>query len=79
MDSQTTMNAPLNACRMCGATRYRRVLARDERGAPRPNGLYQCSGCSVVFTDPQAWRGGGADLEQREAVTPLTPDRGRRG
>ncbi len=76
MDSQSDMNSPINACRMCGATSYRRVLARDERGALRPNGLYQCSGCSVVFADPQAWRDGGADQIQREAVKPLTPDSG---
>jgi hypothetical protein len=23
--------------------------------------LYQCSGCSVVFADPKAWRGGEAE------------------
>jgi hypothetical protein len=56
-----TMNAPLHCCRMCGSTSYRRVLARDESGSMRATELYQCSGCSVVFADPKAWREGGAD------------------
>ena len=47
---------------MCGATSYRRVIARDDAGALRATELYQCSGCSVVFADPKAWRDGdGAD------------------
>lgn len=57
---------PINCCRMCGATSYRRVVARDETGAMKSTGLYQCSGCSVVFADPKAWRegeGGGGDLD----------------
>ena len=66
----------LNACRLCGATSYRRVLARDETGVLKPNGLYQCSGCTVVFADPGAWRDGGSDGGlPTEAVKPLTPDR----
>jgi hypothetical protein len=68
-------NALQNSCRMCGATSYRRVIARDSEGAMRPTGLYRCSGCSVVFADPRAWRegeepalsGGGA------GIVPLTP------
>lgn len=57
---------PINCCRMCGATSYRKVVARDEAGAMKSTGLYQCSGCSVVFADPRAWRegeGDGGDLE----------------
>ena len=52
---------------MCGATSYRKVVARDESGAMKSTGLYQCSGCSVVFADPRAWRegeGGGGALEE---------------
>jgi hypothetical protein len=52
---------PLNRCRMCGASSYRPVLDRDGSGAMRATGLYRCSGCSVVFADPRAWREGGAD------------------
>jgi hypothetical protein len=51
----------INACRTCGATNYRRVVARDTFGHLRPTGLYQCSGCSVVFADPKAWREGGSE------------------
>ncbi len=50
---------PLSCCRMCGATSYRPVIARDATGAMTRTGLYQCSGCSVVFADPKAWREGG--------------------
>jgi hypothetical protein len=46
---------------MCGATSYRPVLDRDGTGAMRATGLYRCSGCSVVFADPRAWRESGAD------------------
>ena len=60
---------------MCGATSYRRVIARDEQGAMRHTDLYQCSGCSVVFADPKAWRDGGADdlLSPPPSFTPLRP------
>ena len=47
-----------NRCRKCGATSYRRVVARDDKGAMRLGDLYQCSGCDVVFADPKAWREG---------------------
>jgi hypothetical protein len=60
---------PLNRCRMCGASSYRPVLDRDGAGAMRATGLYRCSGCSVVFADPRAWREGGAD----DAVAPRAP------
>jgi hypothetical protein len=47
-----------NSCRLCGATSYRRVIERDESGAMQAGRLYRCSGCSVVFADPLAWRDG---------------------
>lgn len=58
---------PLNACRTCGATNYRRVIERDANGALRPTGLYHCSGCSVVFANPAAWRDGGVDVAATQA------------
>ena len=78
----------LNCCRMCGATSYRRVVARDEQGALRSTPLYQCSGCSVVFADPKAWRDGGPDqpakvqppqtvrevVDHDEVIAPRNPD-----
>ena len=48
--------APLNQCRMCGSTAYHRVIARDERGAMRASGVYQCTGCHVLFTHLDEWR-----------------------
>ena len=57
---------------MCGATSYRRVIARDDLGALRPTDLYQCSGCSVVFADPKTWREGGAS-DLPIASSPITP------
>ncbi len=54
---------------MCGATSYRPVIARDAAGAMTRTGLYRCSGCSVVFADPRAWREGGND----NVPTPVEP------
>jgi hypothetical protein len=57
---------------MCGASSYRPVLDRDATGAMRATGLYRCSGCSVVFADPRAWREGGAD-EAMPSGPPAAP------
>ena len=66
------------ACRMCGATSYRRVIDRDETGSLRPTGLYRCSGCSVAFADPKAWREGEAEAPaplplRKDGAGPLAP------
>ena len=45
-------------CRMCGASSYRRLVQRGPDGAMGYGDLYRCSGCSVTFTDPSAWRQG---------------------
>jgi hypothetical protein len=47
---------PRYSCRHCQATSYREVIQRDALGKMQRNGLYRCSGCSVVFADPNAWR-----------------------
>ena len=65
------MHPPVNCCRLCGATSYRRVVDRDGSGALTPTSLYQCSGCSVVFADPKAWRDGG--MPSDEDVSPARP------
>jgi hypothetical protein len=57
---------------MCGATSYRRVVARDEAGAMRATALYQCSGCSVVFADPKAWREGVGTTATGRPLEPST-------
>ena len=43
-------------CRLCGAASDRRLIHRGADGAMQYSGLYRCSGCSVTFTDPAAWR-----------------------
>ena len=47
---------PVNRCRLCGATGYRRVIERDARGVLVVGSRYACSGCRVTFTEPKAWR-----------------------
>ena len=46
-------------CRLCAAVSYRRLTHRGFDGAMQYSGLYRCSGCSVTFSDPAAWREGG--------------------
>ena len=43
-------------CRVCGAASYCRLVHRGPEGAMVYSGLYRCSGCSVTFSDPLAWR-----------------------
>jgi len=45
-------------CHQCGATSYKPVIKRDEQGAMRMSGTYQCTGCRPEFTDIDAWRTG---------------------
>lgn len=47
---------PLYRCRLCGAASYRRLTHRGPDGVMSYSGLYRCSGCSVTFADPAAWR-----------------------
>lgn len=49
-----------NACGHCGATAYKSRMARDDLGAMRPSGQYQCVRCQRVFTDIGQWRAGSA-------------------
>lgn len=51
---------PIHRCGKCGATSYRRVVARDEHGSMRATDQYLCSGCALVFADPKSWREGDA-------------------
>ena len=75
LDTYTAMpdSLPLNRCRVCGASSYRAVIDRDSSGAMRPTGLYRCSGCSVVFADPAAWRDGDSQAWSVAAQDPLAP------
>lgn len=47
-----------NSCHRCGATAYKTLMERDERGAMSPSGQYQCVQCRQVFTDVRQWRDG---------------------
>ncbi len=47
---------PPYRCRLCGAASYRRLTHRGPDGVMTYSGLYRCSGCSVTFADPAAWR-----------------------
>ena len=55
--------APPYRCRLCAATSYRRLTHRGSDGVMQYSGLYRCSGCSVTFCDPLAWREG-AEISQ---------------
>jgi hypothetical protein len=44
------------SCRLCGATSYRNVVARNGAGAIRATSVYRCSGCTLTFQDPKEWR-----------------------
>lgn len=61
-------------CRMCGASSYRRMVQRGPDGAMEYGPLYRCSGCSVTFTDPSAWRQG-PDPDNALPTIQLPPDK----
>ena len=50
--------SPRNFCGICGATSYRKVIARDASGAMRPTNRLRCIGCEREFLDVQSWRQG---------------------
>ena len=54
---------PRNSCHRCGATAYKTLIARDDSGAMRPSGQYQCVRCKQVFRDVREWRDGVALCE----------------
>jgi hypothetical protein len=50
--------SPVNKCHACGATAYKQVIQRDAAGAMSPSGVYQCSGCRMLFSSIGEWRNG---------------------
>jgi hypothetical protein len=52
----TRSRRPPNSCRRCGSTSYRPVIARDEHGALKPNGVFTCTGCELQFLNINDWR-----------------------
>lgn len=59
---------PLNRCGFCGATSYRRVVARDPQGAMRYAERLVCTGCTREFADMQAWRQGASGTPSEAAL-----------
>lgn len=55
---RVTPTKPRNSCHRCGATAYKTLIARDDAGAMRPSGQYQCVQCKQVFRDVREWRDG---------------------
>lgn len=55
---RVTARKPLNSCHRCGATAYKTLIARDDTGAMRPSGQYQCVQCKQLFRNVREWRDG---------------------
>jgi hypothetical protein len=68
-----TRMTPMNACRHCGATSYRPVIARDDAGVMRPTGRHQCCGCRLVFDDLRDWRRAPAPAQAQAQPPAYTP------
>lgn len=58
---RVTQTKPRNSCHRCGATAYKTLIARDDAGAMRPSGQYQCVQCKQVFRNVREWRDGVED------------------
>jgi hypothetical protein len=78
---------PLNRCRFCAASSYRRLVHRGPDGVMHYSGVYRCSGCSLEFTQVASWRErrmrprgpsmqgsvNTSDLKASETSTPMAP------
>jgi hypothetical protein len=69
---RSVTSKPRNSCHRCGATAYKTLIARDETGAMRPSGQYQCVQCKQVFRDVKEWRDG-AEVNRDESLTRTQP------
>lgn len=58
----------MNACHRCGATAYKPILERDEQGAMRPSGRFQCVKCLLPFSSIREWREGVELMQTDESV-----------
>jgi len=58
---QSPKYTPANSCGFCGATSYRRVVARDTLGVLRATERLLCTGCTREFPDVKTWRQGRQD------------------
>jgi hypothetical protein len=59
-----------NRCSFCGATSYRRVVARDAAGAMRYAERLVCTGCTREFPSVKVWREGVPDSSPAPAPAP---------
>jgi hypothetical protein len=66
-------NKPRNSCHRCGATAYRTLIARDQSGAMRPSGQYQCVQCRQVFRHVREWRDGDGQNPRLSTGQPTKP------
>jgi len=66
---------PRNSCHRCGATAYKTQIARDDTGAMRPSGRYQCVQCKQVFRDVREWREGTQVTEDEILTQPQSTGR----
>ena len=57
-EARLSGSKPRNSCHRCGATAYKTLIARDDTGAMRPSGQYQCVRCKQVFRNVREWRDG---------------------
>jgi hypothetical protein len=55
---ESSQPSPRNCCGICGATSYRKVIARDASGALRNTERLRCTGCEREFLNVQSWRQG---------------------
>lgn len=46
--------SPMFTCPICKAYNYRRIVVTTTRG-PYETKFYECTGCSVMFLDPQTF------------------------
>jgi hypothetical protein len=66
---------PRNSCHRCGASAYKTLIARDDTGAMRPSGQYQCVQCKQVFRDVREWRDG-VDVAVGHSNAPMSATTG---
>ena len=50
------LQLPKYRCRACGSTSYQRLTHRGPDGVMQYSGIHRCSGCSLRFSQLDAWR-----------------------
>ncbi|BEP96766.1 hypothetical protein GmRootA79_51500 [Acidovorax sp. A79] len=70
LSMQPQKQTSTNRCSFCGATSYRRVVARDAAGAMRYAERLVCTGCTREFPSVKVWREGLPDGSTAPAPAP---------